>query len=66
MIILHSDDGGKIIEEYNVYVFPTYFLINPEGRLSLISAPGPSEDFESTYFKIKQERKIKQMRKKNN
>ncbi len=63
--ILHSDDGGKVIEDYGVRAFPTYFLINPEGRLSLISAPGPSENFESVYFKIRQERKIKEARKNN-
>ncbi len=63
--ILHDDGGGKIIDEYNVYVYPTYFLINPEGRLSLISAPGPAENFEAAYFKIKQEWRIKQIRKNN-
>ncbi len=62
---LHSDDGGKIIEEYNVRAFPTYFLINPDGRLSLISAPGPSEDFEAAYFKIRQALKIKKSRENN-
>jgi len=61
--VLHSDDGGKVIEDYNVRAFPTYYLINPEGRLSLISAPGPSENFESVYFKTKQEWKIEQVRK---
>ncbi len=61
--ILHSDDGGKVIEDYNVRAFPTYYLINPEGRLSLISAPGPSENFESVYFNIRQKWRIKQMQK---
>ena len=62
ILTLHSDDNGKIIEEYNVYAYPTYFLINPEGKLSLISAPGPAEDFEAAYFKLKQAWKIEQIR----
>lgn len=61
--ILHSDDEGKTIQNYNVRAFPTYFLINPESRILLISAPGPSENFESVYFKIIQNRKIKEARK---
>ncbi len=64
--ILHSDDNGKVIEDYNVRAYPTYFLINPKGKLTLISAPGPSEDFEAAYFKIKQEWKIKQARNNKN
>ncbi len=63
--ILYSDDDGKIINEYNVYVYPTYFLISPEGKLALVSAPGPAENFEQTYFKIKQDWKIQQIRKNN-
>ncbi|MCD6557012.1 MAG: TlpA family protein disulfide reductase [Bacteroidales bacterium] len=64
--ILHSDDNGKVIEDYNVRAYPTYFLINPKGKLTLISAPGPAEDFEAAYFKIKQEWKIKQARNNKN
>ena len=65
IIFLHSDDSNKIIKEYDVRAFPTYFLINPAGRLSLIAAPGPAEDFESLYFKAKQDWKIKKIREKN-
>lgn len=61
--ILHSDDGGKTIEDYNVRAYPTYFLLNPDGRISLIAAPGPSEDFESVFLRIRQDRKIKEARK---
>ncbi len=64
--VLHSDDNGKVIEDYNVRAYPTYFLINPKGKLALISAPGPAEDFETAFFKIKQEWKIKQARKNKN
>ncbi|MCF6185284.1 MAG: TlpA family protein disulfide reductase [Bacteroidales bacterium] len=65
IIFLHGDDSNKIIEEYDVRAFPTYYLISPAGRLSVISAPGPSEDFESLYFKAKQDWKIKKIREKN-
>ena len=64
--ILRSDDNGKVIEDYNVRAYPTYFLINPKGKLALISAPGPAEDFETAYFKIKQEWKIKRARNNKN
>ncbi len=65
ILVLRADDNEKIIKEYNVKAFPTYYLINPEGKLSLISAPGPAEDFSAVYQKIRQGWRIKQMQKAN-
>ncbi len=60
LLILHDD--ANISEEYEVRAYPSYFLINPEGRFSLIYAPGPAEGIENIYLKQYQNRKIKQIR----
>ncbi|MCD4793386.1 MAG: TlpA family protein disulfide reductase [Bacteroidales bacterium] len=53
--ILHCYDKDKILKDYKVVAYPTYYLIHPEGTLSLMPAPGPAEDFEAEYFKIYKE-----------
>ncbi len=35
--------------KYDVRAYPTYYLIDPEGKLALSPAPAPTEDFESKF-----------------
>ena len=63
--ILHCYDSDKILKDYDVVAYPTYYLIHPKGTLSLLPAPGPSENFEAEYFKAYQEWKRKQIRENN-
>jgi peroxiredoxin len=42
----------KILKEYDVRTFPTYYLIDREGKLILSPAPSPSENFENALFRI--------------
>lgn len=42
----------KIMKEYDVRTFPTYYLIDREGKLILSPAPSPSENFENALFRI--------------
>ncbi len=44
--------GNKeILNKYNVKVYPTYYMINPEGKLSMSPAFEPTADsFEKRYF----------------
>ncbi len=41
----------KIIEEYDIRAYPTYYLIGPDGKLIYSPSPSPAEDFESMLFK---------------
>ncbi len=59
---LHCKTSDKILNDYKVVSYPTYYLINPEGTLLLMPAPGPAENFESAFFKIFQAWKRKKIR----
>jgi len=49
-IYYYSDDS--IVEDYNLRVYPTYYLVGQEGKLIMSPAPGPNENFEWRFFKI--------------
>lgn len=49
---LHYERQPDIIEKYDVRVFPTYYLIDNEGKLELSPAPSPQDNFEGQLFKI--------------
>lgn len=47
---LHYANSPDILKEYDIRAFPTYFLLDPEGRLVLSPAPSPMENFELRLF----------------
>ena len=55
---LHFDNQPEIFQDYDVRVFPTYYLIDHEGKLSMSPAPAPAEEFEGRLFKVLRERGI--------
>ncbi len=57
--------GQKIVFDYNISVLPSYFLINPEGKMSLSPAPKPDENFDKVYIDIFQSYRHQQIRKDN-
>lgn len=59
ILLLNGNNVPHLLEKYSVKAFPTYFLINPEGILSLYPTPGPTEHFEYYFFKILKYRKYK-------
>lgn len=59
---LKCNKTDKLLRDYNVAAYPTYFLINPQGTLLLLPTPSPAENFETAYFKIFQTWKRKQVR----
>lgn len=63
--VLHCYESDKILEDYNVIAYPTYYLINPEGKLLMLPAPGPAENFESEFFNVYQEWRRRQIRENN-
>jgi len=49
---LHWGNNQNILKEYNIKTMPTYFFINPDGKISLSPAPKPNEDIEQKTYKI--------------
>jgi peroxiredoxin len=51
-IFLHYGNQSSVIKDYDVRAFPTYYLIDADGKLALSPSPGPGEDFEARLFKL--------------
>ncbi len=51
-VFLHYGKQPEILREYDIRAFPTYYLIDPEGKLVVSPAPAPGDDFEARLFKI--------------
>ncbi len=51
-LLLDGSGLDKVLDNYNVKAYPTYFLISPEGNLALNPTPGPDNHFEWYFFKI--------------
>ena len=49
---LFAEVNDKVLSDYKVKAFPTYYLIDPYGMLALSPAPSPAENFEKYLFKI--------------
>jgi len=52
-------NNDSVFINYNVRVYPMYYLIDPYGILTLSPAPTPNEKFEWRFFKIIRERSKK-------
>lgn len=50
-VFLHYGNHPQILKEYDIRAFPTYFLINPEGKMAISPAPSPAENFEMSLFR---------------
>lgn len=55
---LHFDNQPDILQQYDVRAFPTYYLVDNEGKLSISPAPAPADEFEGRLFKILQAKGI--------
>jgi len=51
-LFLHYGNQSTIIKDYDIRAFPTYYLIDPDGKLALSPSPSPTEDFEAHFFKV--------------
>ncbi len=49
---LHYGNKPEIVKEFDVRVYPTYFLIGPDRKLEMSPAPSPKENFEIQLFKL--------------
>jgi hypothetical protein len=52
--LLSYRDQKSVISEYKVRTYPSYYLIDPEGNLSMSPAASPAENFEWYFFKMMQ------------
>ncbi len=52
----------NVVLDYGVETMPSYFLIDPEGRISLSPAPSPSENFEQTINSVMKRYKSESLR----
>jgi peroxiredoxin len=51
------DEGGKILEKYDVKSLPEFFLINPQGKFFLSPADAPSHGIELIFDKLLEHKK---------
>jgi peroxiredoxin len=49
---LHFSNQPQVIDDYDIQTYPSYFLIDPEGKLILSPAPSPAENFEATFRQL--------------
>lgn len=61
--VLWYNYDNSLLKKYNIRAFPMYYLINPEGVLSMNPAPGPQEDFPSKFSAAYRSWKNEQYRK---
>jgi peroxiredoxin len=55
-LFLHYGNQPKILELYDIRAYPTYFLIDPNGKLLFSPAASPGENFEMLLFQIMKKR----------
>ncbi len=61
-LILHFGDS-KVVEKYAVRSYPSYFLIDPEGKIVWAPAPSPKEQFAGRFVELWRDRRNKEIRK---
>lgn len=62
--ILHIGNQKNIKEIYDVNMFPSYYLIAPDGTLALSPAPPPDDDFRSQFNVLWKTNRVREMREK--
>ncbi|WP_282036935.1 TlpA family protein disulfide reductase [Saccharicrinis aurantiacus] len=60
---LHFNQNGKVLYDYNVRAYPTYYLLDPEGNIVIAPAPAPEEDFKAIFSKTFNNYRHQQLRK---
>lgn len=60
---LHFSTSPKVLFDYNIKGVPTYFLIDPQGKLILSPAPAPEENFRQIFIERYREYQRSELRK---
>lgn len=50
--VVQYADSSNVLKNYNIKVYPTYYLIDPDGYLTQSPAMAPSDDFVPRFFEI--------------
>jgi peroxiredoxin len=59
---LYYEKQDDLLKNYKIKAYPTYYLIDPDGKLAMYPAPSPTENFEQRYFPVLQSWKTQQIR----
>ncbi len=62
-IILSYNQNGKVLLDYDIKGYPTYYLIDPEGKLILSPSPSPEENFIDIFSETYNNYRHKELRK---
>ena len=52
----------KLLKDYNIRAYPTYYMTSPDGKLVMNPAPAPTEYFEPKFANLVRDWKIEQTR----
>lgn len=63
--LLSCQPGNKVLDQYKVKAYPSYYLINPDGKLVMSPAVSPGENFEYQFFNYMQDVKRQKAREQN-
>ncbi len=50
--VLDATGHAELFRTYRVKTIPSYFLIDPYGKLLLVPAPAPTENFRNEFFRV--------------
>jgi len=53
--IVRIEENNSILKDYQIKAFPTYIIINPEGKVYQYPARGPKDGVEKVFVKIQRE-----------
>lgn len=51
-LLLYDNTRGKLLINYEIVLYPTYFLISPDGKFLQVPADGPEEFIERTFYDL--------------
>lgn len=63
--VLWYADNKTLLQDYDVSLYPLYYLIDPDSKLLMKPAPSPQEKFESEFESALRNRRINQSRQNN-
>jgi len=63
--IVRIEENNPILKDYQIKAFPTYIIINPEGKVYQYPARGPKDGIERVFVKIQREELRKTYSKQN-
>ncbi len=60
---LSFNQNAKVLYDYRIKALPTYYLIDPEGKLVFSPSPGPEENFAPAFSEVYNKYRYKKLRK---